>query len=65
MTESPGMIDEYQIRLHQLNLLNEISKHILSYSDFVQVNKVIEKLILEYNKKLNNTIQRELEDAIK
>ena len=62
MNETPILIEEYKIRLHQLNLLNEISKNILSFADYVAVTNVTNNLIKEYTNKVNNSIQKELQD---
>jgi hypothetical protein len=62
MNETPSLIEEYKIRLHQLTLLNEIAKNILSFSDYVAVTNVTLNLIKEYNNKINNSIQKESND---
>ncbi len=43
---------ECELRIYQLDLVKEISKHILSYPDYVNINNLIESMLNQYKTKL-------------
>jgi hypothetical protein len=45
---------DIEIKIHSLVLLKEIARHILQFSDYYQVNNLLEELISKHEERLQN-----------
>jgi hypothetical protein len=46
--------EDIEIKIHSLFLLKEIARHILQFSDYYQVNNLLEQLISKHEESLEN-----------